>query len=164
MREPTQPHEYIPFDILWAAWSWSSACFPALWIYYKDTKENNFIWGRKNTGLDGCEGGGGEDKNGWGRPRYYQSLLFISSFLGSRIEKRRKSESRTHLYHFVPRLAAVTVVTSSYQTTGNSVHPHSALAHSRRCADAANSHRMETIAFDHMSMRRCTRYLCKHFI
>lgn len=113
-REPTQPHEYILFDILWAAWSWSSACSPALWIYYNDTKENYciFLGGKHRAGW---RGRGGADKNGWGRPRYYQTVLFISSFC-------KIGESRTQFYYFAPRLAAATVVTSRHQTAGSSMN------------------------------------------
>lgn len=38
-----------------------------------------FFGGGGNTRLDGKGGG---DKNGWGRPWYYQTVLFISSFCG----------------------------------------------------------------------------------
>lgn len=58
---------------------------------------------------------GGADKNGWGRPRYYQTVLFISSFCKIR-------ESRTQFYYFVPRLSAATVVTSRHQTAGSSMN------------------------------------------
>ena len=58
-----------------------SACFPGLWIYYKDTKEKLFLFWGEDTGLAGTRR---EDKTGWGRPGYYHrtAVLFISRFLG----------------------------------------------------------------------------------
>ena len=75
-----------------------------------------FFLGGGDSGPDGeGVGGGGVDKNGWGRAWYYQTVLFISSFCKIR-------ESRTQFYYFVPRLAAATVVTSRHQTAGNSTY------------------------------------------
>lgn len=103
-----------------------------------------YVFGGGNTGPDGE--GGGADKSGWGRPRYYQTVLFISSFCKIR-------ESRTQFYYFFPRLAAVTVVTSRHQTAGSSMYR----TYLRLPRDGG-------IILDHMSVWRCTRYLCKHFI
>lgn len=72
-------------------------------------------------------------------------------------------KSRTPFYHFVPSLAAVTVVTSSYQTGNSIFHTKppgtlSLLVVRRQLPED------EGVIFDHMSMRRCARYLCKHDI
>ena len=86
--------------------------------YLTRTQKKSFVLfiggGGLRAGWRG-RGGGGVDKNGWGRAWYYQTVLFISSFCKIR-------ESRTQFYYFVPRLAAATVVTSRHQTAGNSTY------------------------------------------
>ena len=140
-------HAYIPFDIFWVAWSCFSACFPVLWIHYKDTKENNFI-GKKNTGLHGkCR----EDKDVWERPWYYQRVLFISSFwkrvkLGHSFIILCQSWQLWQWFPAVIKSQQLSIL-------------HSTLAHS-----ASNQNpQKEGVAFDHKSFRRCMKHLCEHF-
>lgn len=146
-RKPAQPREFIPFDILWAALSWSSACFPVLWIYYKDTKGKIILFG----GNTEPRGSGGADKNGWGRPWYYQAVLFISRFR----EKVKVGHSFIVLFQSWKLWQRLSAVIKPPETRFGRFSPLFAHLHHPQ---------EEAIVSDRMSTGRGARYLWKHFI
>lgn len=107
--------------------------------YIRRTQKKIILFvGGKNTGLDGE---GGEDKNGWGRPRYYQTVLFISSFFGGKKVKVGHSfitlSQGWQLWQWLP--VVIKPLATQYIV-------QNILAHSHCCLYAANSQKKTKVS------------------